>query len=874
MRKRLVAWLALASATAVAGSLFAASCGKKLNDEPLQGAIVADWFEGSASTFFATDGYGNGSVFNTWWNKDNVVYKDGTMQLTMSDMPEDLQLTLEDYTQEELDALAAEGKDPTQYKYYAGELRSYYNYGYGDYEVSMKPAKKSGTASTFFLYTGPGDRAPGASEDNPWDEIDIEFLGSDTTKVQFNYYVDGVGGHEYMYDLGFDASEDFHEYGFRWTAEYIVWFVDDKPVYKVEASEENPLPSSPSKILMNYWSGTQKAEGWMGQYSDPQASEGPQYRWVRASADPSYGEIPGSKPVLPIGEKVDLAFSTDTGSGYTIDPENVATDSVNVTYDTLGWPYCVIRSDISAIAAENDTFSVKIKNNDTDDLTIRFDIQGSKSVASGEASTDCCNVSATVDGGSGLATDLAWGGTKLTVGAGEEVTLVITYEPNGAHGTPKNLLVYMDSLSDPVDATASGNVTLSDFMFGDNPAIDNGTPGGNEGGEQGGDDTPQTPSAPPAGNEYAIDLSTATVGPWGYEYSVDGDALNITYTDLQGGNYNNVNVSGFATNMKANNKFIATVTNNGDALVNLRIDIMTTEQVTAHTQACNLSATQDGVTVTTDMVYGGSFFTIPVGETISVEIVYDYEKAVNSVQFLIDSYKDTNIYSGNITVSGMKLVSTLTDLGEEGGEGTTPPAGEGSGEQGGTGDVADGNVNLTFTSDVYTVSNSGTASDSVDVTYNNVEGATYANIASSDAASYANGNDTFTLVITNNATADSGETVLVRIDIIGTTEYTTSANFTTKVCNASSTTEFVEGYTEGADWGYTDTAYGGTSIRINPGVTVKLSIKYDVNLAGPITAVQICFDSSNESERGQGKYHSGNVTISDFTFTNTAATAE
>lgn len=689
MRKRLVAWLALASATAVAGSLFAASCGKKLNDEPLQGAIVADWFEGSASTFFATDGYGNGSVFNTWWNKDNVVYKDGTMQLTMSDMPEDLQLTLEDYTQEELDALAAEGKDPTQYKYYAGELRSYYNYGYGDYEVSMKPAKKSGTASTFFLYTGPGDRAPGASEDNPWDEIDIEFLGSDTTKVQFNYYVDGVGGHEYMYDLGFDASEDFHEYGFRWTAEYIVWFVDDKPVYKVEASEENPLPSSPSKVLMNYWSGTQKAEGWMGQYSDPQASEGPQYRWVRASADPSYGEIPGSKPVLPIGEKVDLAFSTDAGSGYTIDPENVATDSVNVTYDTLGWPYCVIRSDISAIAAENDTFSVKIKNNDTDDLTIRFDIQGSKSVASGEASTDCCNVSATVDGGSGLSTDLAWGGTKLTVGAGEEVTLVITYEPNGAHGTPKNLLVYMDSLSDPVDATASGNVTLSDFMFGDNPAIDNGTPGG-----------------------------------------------------------------------------------------------------------------------------------------------------------------------------------------EEGGEGTTPPAGEGSGEQGGTGDVADGNVNLTFTSDVYTVSNSGTASDSVDVTYNNVEGATYANIASSDAASYANGNDTFTLVITNNATADSGETVLVRIDIIGTTEYTTSANFTTKVCNASSTTEFVEGYTEGADWGYTDTAYGGTSIRINPGVTVKLSIKYDVNLAGPITAVQIYFDSSNESEKGQGIYHSGNVTISDFTFTNTAATAE
>lgn len=44
-------------------------------------------------------------------------------------------------------------------------------------------------------------------------EIDIEVLGKDTTKVQFNYYTNGVGNHEYMYDLGFDASEGFHTYG-------------------------------------------------------------------------------------------------------------------------------------------------------------------------------------------------------------------------------------------------------------------------------------------------------------------------------------------------------------------------------------------------------------------------------------------------------------------------------------------------------------------------------------------------------------------------------------------------------------------------------------------------------------------------------------
>lgn len=44
--------------------------------------------------------------------------------------------------------------------------------------------------------------------------INIEILGKDTTKVQFNYFTDSRGDHEFFYDLGFDASEDFHDYAF------------------------------------------------------------------------------------------------------------------------------------------------------------------------------------------------------------------------------------------------------------------------------------------------------------------------------------------------------------------------------------------------------------------------------------------------------------------------------------------------------------------------------------------------------------------------------------------------------------------------------------------------------------------------------------
>ena len=165
--------------------------------------------------------------------------------------------------------------------YYGGEARTGLYYGYGDYIVKMKPSKAEGTASTFFTCTGPYDiNAEG--NPNPWDEIDIEFLGKDTTGVQFNYYVNGQGGHEYWYDLGFDASEEFHEYGFRWSEDAITWYVDGEAVYTVNASADNPLPSTPGRILMNYWCGTPDAEGWMGKYELSDATA--DYQWVKTTA--------------------------------------------------------------------------------------------------------------------------------------------------------------------------------------------------------------------------------------------------------------------------------------------------------------------------------------------------------------------------------------------------------------------------------------------------------------------------------------------------------------------------------------------------------------------------------------------------------------
>ena len=182
-----------------------------------------------SSIFECSDGWTNGSMFNCTWRKANVDFSDGSMKLKI-----------------DLDGNGA-GAIP----YSGAEFRSKGFYGYGMYEVEMKPIKNDGVVSSFFTYTGPSDN-------NPWDEIDIEFLGKDTTIVQFNYFTDSHGSHEYIYELGFDASEDFHTYGFDWQADKITWYVDGEAVYTADKS----IPSTPSKIMMNVWPGT-GVDGWL-----------------------------------------------------------------------------------------------------------------------------------------------------------------------------------------------------------------------------------------------------------------------------------------------------------------------------------------------------------------------------------------------------------------------------------------------------------------------------------------------------------------------------------------------------------------------------------------------------------------------------------
>lgn len=189
-----------------------------------------------------SNGYGNGNPFGCTWSADHIQLDGDAMKLnlTVTDSGEAL----------------------------CSEYKTYDTYHYGKYEVRMKAAKNIGIVSSFFTYTGP-------SFGTAWDEIDIEFLGKDTTKVQLNYYTDGVGGHEKLVDLGFDASEAFHDYAFEWRTDSIKWYIDGQLIH---TATEN-LPVTPGKIMMNLWNGT-GVDDWLGAY-DGGSPITAQYEWMK-----------------------------------------------------------------------------------------------------------------------------------------------------------------------------------------------------------------------------------------------------------------------------------------------------------------------------------------------------------------------------------------------------------------------------------------------------------------------------------------------------------------------------------------------------------------------------------------------------------------
>ena len=151
------------------------------------------------------------------------------------------------------------------------EIQTLTEYGYGYYEVRMKPSDVSGGVASFFL----------VNFDAVWKEFDIEFLLNHQNEVTFSNY-NGAG--TTYYHLPFDPTAAFHTYGILWTpgptagTATVTNYVDGVAVHS-ETDPDFVSDSDGMTVMMNTWSGNPNFGG-----GPPAQNSTTVYDWVHFEA--------------------------------------------------------------------------------------------------------------------------------------------------------------------------------------------------------------------------------------------------------------------------------------------------------------------------------------------------------------------------------------------------------------------------------------------------------------------------------------------------------------------------------------------------------------------------------------------------------------
>lgn len=187
-----------------------------------------------AAKWYISDGWSNGDHQSCEWRADEVIPEKGHVLLRLSD------------------------KGGKTRSISCSEIHSTRRSRYGRYEARLRAASGPGLNTAFFTYVGPPVGVP------QHDEIDFEILGKDPTKVELTYWTDGRSSGGTIIPLGFDSSKGFHNYAFEWTPQQIIWYVDDKVVYKTPPGAV--IPANPSRIYFSLWSGAPVEDNWLGHF--------------------------------------------------------------------------------------------------------------------------------------------------------------------------------------------------------------------------------------------------------------------------------------------------------------------------------------------------------------------------------------------------------------------------------------------------------------------------------------------------------------------------------------------------------------------------------------------------------------------------------
>ena len=204
-----------------------------------------------------------------------------------------------DFTKGEVNSFVASGGVPTYGRDGASftvakggdapQLASVFYIMFGRVEVTMKAAPGKGIVSSLVLLS------------DTLDEIDLEWLGSDSNTVQTNYFSKGAasGYNRAEFNPAANNQAEWITYTVDWTADRIIWYVGKTVVRTLRYNDANgQYPQTPMQVKFGAWAG-----------GDPSNSPGT-IEWAQGPTDYSQG---------PFSMHVRSAVVTDysTGKSYT-----------------------------------------------------------------------------------------------------------------------------------------------------------------------------------------------------------------------------------------------------------------------------------------------------------------------------------------------------------------------------------------------------------------------------------------------------------------------------------------------------------------------------------------------------------------------------
>ncbi|KAF2236815.1 glycoside hydrolase family 16 protein, partial [Viridothelium virens] len=117
---------------------------------------------------------------------------------------------------------------------------------YGRYDIVAQIAPGHGAVSSSVLM----------SDDK--DEIDLEWVGSQTNSLQCNYFGQAQEGSEQTVTVSAPSSS-YHTYTIDWTPSSLSWIVDGKTLRTIPSSSAN-YPQTPMKLQIGVWPGGDPSE--------------------------------------------------------------------------------------------------------------------------------------------------------------------------------------------------------------------------------------------------------------------------------------------------------------------------------------------------------------------------------------------------------------------------------------------------------------------------------------------------------------------------------------------------------------------------------------------------------------------------------------